>query len=207
MTIDVFDDPADTREEILAATYHSLRDHGYAGLTIQTIGEKLDRSPSLIYHHYEDKDALVLACLEYLLEYFQDELGQGSVDEPRARLEELLEWWFAMDQEEEWGAFVTTILELRSQAVHDPAYREHFTRSDRLFSESITAVLQAGIDDGAFRECDPEAVAETLQTTVLGTVLRRSSTEGDDWLGGVHDELNNYLRTRVYATENDSVRE
>ncbi|MFD1562767.1 TetR/AcrR family transcriptional regulator [Haloarchaeobius amylolyticus] len=198
MTIDVFEEPADTREEILAATYRSLRDHGYAELTIKKIGTELERSPSLIYHHYEDKDALVLACLEYLLEYFEGELSDGKIDDPPARLEEVLEWWLATDADDEWMGFVTAMVELRTQAIRDPAYREHFTRSDRVFADSIAAVIRAGIETGDFQECDPEAVAATIQTTILGTVLRRSSTDGDDWLDAVRDELGMYLRTRVY---------
>jgi len=201
MTIDVFEEPAGTREEILAATYRSLRDHGYAELTIKKIGTELERSPSLIYHHYEDKDALVLACLEYLLEYFEGELGDGEIDDPPARLEEILEWWLATDADDEWMGFVTAMVELRTQAIRDPAYREHFTRSDRVFADSIAAIVRAGVESGDFRECDPEAVAATIQTTILGTVLRRSSTDGDDWLAEVRDELEEYLRTRVYEEE------
>ncbi|OLZ40330.1 TetR family transcriptional regulator [Natrinema saccharevitans] len=200
MTVDVFDDPTDTREEILAATYRCLREHGYADLTIEKIGTELERSPSLIYHHYEDKDALVLACLEYLLEYFEGELGQEGIEDPPARLEELLEWWLGAEVDDEWAGFVTAMFELRTQAIHDAAYREHFTRSDRLFQASIEAVLRAGVESGDFRECDPAAVAATVQATILGSVLRRSSTDDDAWLDAVRDELQIYLDSRVYGT-------
>ena len=203
MTVDVFAEPADTREEILAATYRSLREYGYADLTIKKIGTELERSPSLIYHHYEDKDALVLACLEYLLEYFEGELDDESIDDPPARLEEILEWWLATDPDDEWMGFVTAMVELRAQAVHDSAYREHFVRSDHLFGESIAAVIRAGIETGDFHKCDPDAVAETVQTTILGTVLRRSSTDGDEWLDAVRDEVQYYFRARVYDSGDD----
>jgi AcrR family transcriptional regulator len=198
VTGDVFDEPANTREAILAATYRSLRKHGYADLTIQRIGDELDRSPSLIYHHYEDKDALVLACLESLLDHFESELGGEGVDEPRERLEDVLEWWFGTNGDEEWQAFVTTMLELRTRSIHDPDYRTHFTRSDRVFGESVAEIVRAGIETGEFRECDPDAVAETLQTTILGSVLRLASGDDDTWLGTVHAELGTYLEARVY---------
>jgi AcrR family transcriptional regulator len=196
---DVFDDPTDTREKILAATYRCLNEHGYADLTMQAIGDELEQSPSLVYHHYENKDALVLACLEYLLEQFESEFGDDTVDDPKQRLEELLEWWFATDVDDEWHGFLTTILELRARAVHDSEYREHFTRSDRIFKESLATVLRAGIDSGAFRECDPDAIAETLQTVFIGTVLRRSSTDDDEWLRGIQAGMNSLLISRVYA--------
>lgn len=198
MTDDIFENPANTREEILAATYRCLRNHGYADLTMQKIGDELEQSPSLVYHHYENKDALVIACLEYLLEHFEGELGRGQVDDPQDRLEEMLDWWFATDVDGDWHAFLTTVLELRAQAVHDPDYREHFTRSDRVFKESLAAALGTGVDTGIFQECDPDAVAETLQTILIGAVLRRSSTDADAWLEDVHSEVEQYLESRVY---------
>ena len=201
MNNDIFDDPATTREEILAATYRSLRRHGYADLTIQKIGDELEQSPSLIYHHYEDKDALVLACLEYLLDHFEDELGRGSIEDPRERLEGLLDWGFGSAMSDEWQAFMQTVLELRVQAIHDAAYREHFTRSDRVFTESIASIIRAGVASGEFRECDPTAVAETLQLLYFGRALRLASTadELEEWAADVQLEIQQYLETRVYA--------
>jgi len=198
---DIFDDPATTREEILAATYRSLRRHGYADLTIQKIGDELEQSPSLIYHHYEDKDALVLACLEYLLDHFEDELGRGSIEDPRERLEGLLDWGFGSAMSDEWQAFMQTVLELRVQAIHDAAYREHFTRSDRVFTESIASIIRAGVASGEFRDCDPAAVAETLQLLYFGRALRLASTADDleEWAADVQLEIQKYLETRVYA--------
>ncbi|TMT87106.1 TetR/AcrR family transcriptional regulator [Haloterrigena sp. H1] len=201
MNDDIFDDPATTREEILAATYRSLRRHGYADLTIQKIGDELEQSPSLIYHHYEDKDALVLACLEYLLDHFEDELGRGSIEDPRERLEGLLDWGFGSAMSDEWQAFMQTVLELRVQAIHDAAYREHFTRSDRVFTESIASIIRAGVASGEFRDCDPAAVAEMLQLLYFGRALRLASTADDleEWAADVQLEIQKYLETRVYA--------
>ena len=199
----VFDDPTTTREEILAATYRSLRRHGYADLTIQKIGDELEQSPSLIYHHYEDKDALVLACLEYLLDHFETEIGRGTIEEPRERLEGLLDWGFGTEMSDEWQAFMQTILELRVQAIHDPAYSEHFTRSDRVFTEAIASIVRAGVDSGEFQDCEPAAVAETLQLLHFGRTLRLASTADDleEWAADVQTEVQQYLERRLYAGE------
>ena len=201
MNNDIFDDPATTREEILAATYRSLQQHGYADLTIQKIGDELEQSPSLIYHHYEDKDALVLACLEYLLDHFEGELGRGPIEDPRERLEGLLDWGFGTGMSDEWQAFMQTVLELRVQAIHDPAYRDHFTRSDRVFTESIASIIRAGVESGEFRECEPAVVAERLQLLFFGRLLRLASTadELEEWAVDVQSEVQQYLETRVYA--------
>ncbi|QCC59897.1 TetR/AcrR family transcriptional regulator [Natrinema thermotolerans] len=195
----VFSDPDGTREQILAATYRVLCDQGYANLTISAIGEEFEKSPSLVYQHYDSKDDLVLECLEFLLDHFEGKLKHDGIDDPSDQLEEVLDWWFTPAVDDKRMAFVSAMFELRIQAIHDPAFQEHFTRSDRLFGESIATGIRAGIDAGDFPECDPDAVAETIQSTIIGAGLRRSSTDSDEWLGQVHDELEKYLQIRVCA--------
>ncbi|ELY81068.1 regulatory protein TetR [Natrinema pellirubrum DSM 15624] len=90
---------------------------------------------------------------------------------------------------------MTPLLELRTRAVYDPAYREYFTRGDRLLTESIAKAVRSVTDGDP--ECDPDAVAETIQTAALGTMLRRSSTNDDTWLAVVRRELERYTDARM----------
>ncbi|ARS90901.1 TetR/AcrR family transcriptional regulator [Natrarchaeobaculum aegyptiacum] len=199
MSDDPFADPQDTSEQILAATYRALRDRGYDELTISAIGEEFEKSPSLVYRHYDSKDELVLECLAYLLERFEREVTSESITDPRGRLEDFLEWGVRGDSSDRL-AFVAMIVELRSLAVHDEAYREHFTRSDDVFVAYLTDVIEAGIESGDFRECDPEQVARTLVTTLSGAIVHYSTTERD-WLEDVAAELDTYVETRLDARE------
>ena len=63
--------PEGTREEIMRATYLALCEHGYASLTIQRISDEFPKSKSLIYHHYDGKDDLLIDFLEFVLERFE----------------------------------------------------------------------------------------------------------------------------------------
>ncbi|MEF8774483.1 MAG: helix-turn-helix domain-containing protein, partial [Halobacteriales archaeon] len=59
---ELFDaDAEDTDEALMAATYRALCEHGYADLTIQQIGAEFEKSTSLLYHHYDGKDELLVA--------------------------------------------------------------------------------------------------------------------------------------------------
>lgn len=194
---DLFEEPSTTREEILQATHRALAEHGYADLTIKRIGDELEKSPSLVYHHYADKDDLVLSCLEAMLDRFEAQVSDDVVD-PRKDLEQFLDLSFASDSSPDSRRFVTTLVELRSQACHDDGYRRHFTRSDRVFESYLATLLRAGIDQGTFRECDPDRVATTIFTTLVGAMVRRSTTEDATWLEDVRPELQTYLETRVY---------
>ena len=197
-----FEDPDDTREEILAATYRTLCEHGYADPTISLIGEEFEKSPSLIYHHYEGKDDLVRACLEFILDRFEDRMTGGEIEDPQAELEAFLAWLLVPAPDDDGDQFLATIVELRSRAIHDAAYREHFTRSDRVLETSLADLLEAGIERDLFRACDPDRVARTIATTLTGVMVRRSSDGGDGaWLDSVRTELEQYLTDRIYAED------
>lgn len=198
---DVFENPSGSREEILAATYRALVEHGYADLTIDKIGDEFEKSQSLVYHHYDGKDDLVLACLEFMLEEFEAAMDDVDDEDPRERLEEVVDWAFTHSPDPERQQFFSTIVELRARASHDPAYREHFTRSDRVIERQLAAIVRDGIEQGVFRECNPDAVASALSTIQKGIIFRRTSADDTAWLEDVRGELEAYLEGRVYAPE------
>jgi len=71
---------ADPNEEIMRATYRALQEHGYADLTIKRIAEEYGKSTAAIHYHYDTKDDLLAAFLDYILDQFQNtvhEVGSG----------------------------------------------------------------------------------------------------------------------------------
>ncbi|WP_336325252.1 TetR/AcrR family transcriptional regulator [Halovenus sp. HT40] len=193
--------PENTRTEIMQATYDALREHGYSGLTIDRIDEKFPKSKSLIYQHYDGKDDLLVGLLAFLLERFEESVPSDETDDPHERLEELLNHAIPTTPDSEWTEFAQAMTELRAQAAHDDAYREQFTRTDRFFSEQFADVIENGIEEGLFREVDPDQTASFLMSIIHGTRNRRITT-GD---GTVHDavraELNEYIEQRLLVSE------
>jgi len=194
----LFANPEGTREQILAATYRTLRQRGYTELTISAIGEEFDKSPSLVYRHYDSKDDLVLSCLESMLDQYEQRFTEADVTDPKARLSAFLERGFPETVADDRRQFITTLVELRSLAAHDDAYRAHFTRSDEVFTTSLADIVRAGIDQGVFADCDPDRVAFYLFSTLAGAMQRRVTTEDEAWIGDVRAEVEQYLETRVY---------
>ncbi|WP_435552122.1 TetR/AcrR family transcriptional regulator [Natrinema sp. CGMCC1.2065] len=182
----------------MAATTRSLREHGYADLTIEKIGDEFEKSQSLIYHHYDGKDDLVIATLEFVLDRYSEQVTAQSVEDPKHSLETVVTQFVDDDWESRLAA---TLFELRAQAIHDEAYREHFTRSDDVFEQYLADLIADGIERGVFKECDPNATAATLVTLINGATVRRASTRDDAWLEGVRSEIDAYLEARVYRDE------
>jgi len=226
---DPFAEPADTRQAILGAAFRALCEHGYADLTIKRIGEEFDKSPSLVYHHYDGKDELLVDLLEFLLDGFEESVAAGAFDlTPRERLDAYVA--ATIDPESiagehgPDGRFMTVIVELRAQAATNDAYRDHFDRSDRVFGsfleravrEAAAAEREAAERDAARTEggsegeaASPAEVASTLQTLATGGMLRWATTTDRGWTGDTRRGIRRYLETvlpRVDIDDSDAPR-
>lgn len=199
MPIDLFENPEGTREEILAAAYRALCEHGYADLTIGTIGQEFEKSPSLVYHYYEGKDELLVDFLEFMLDGFETSVPDREFDDAHEQLQALIDHVFPDDLEDERRGFSGAMLQLRAQAVQDPAYANHFTRSDRFFQARLVSIVERGIEEGVFREVDPEAVAAFLLTAINGAMYRRVTADVDESIPAIREEIRTYVARRLLA--------
>lgn len=198
MTSDVFESPSSTREEILAAAYRALCRHGYATLTIEKIGAELDKSTSLVYHHYDSKDDLLASCLEFLLDQYEREFMEAEPADPKSTLNGAFDDFLDPEMSTERYEYVRALVELRGQAPHDERYREQFTRSDRLFEERFAEIVAAGVESGQFRDVDPEATAAMLHTLFAGALFKHATAD-EERLATLRTEIDAYLETRLYA--------
>lgn len=183
----------------MQATFHALREHGYAGLTIQRIGDHFEKSKSLLYHHYDSKDELLLDFLEFMLAEFE----QAAPDEdlpPREHLDAILDHALAAKLPDDQREFTEAMVELRAQAAHDDRYRDHFTRSDETFREEVASIVRDGVNAGVFRDVDPHEVASFLLTLVNGAMNQRVTAE-ETQTGDVREEVEAYVQSRLLADE------
>ena len=188
------------RAAIMDATFRALAKHGYADLTVQAIADEFAKSKSLIYHHYDGKDDLLLELLSFLLERYEERIPFPRDETEREYLETVLDRILAAPGSTDYREYAGAMAELRAQAAHDPEYRAHFTESDRFFRKQFARVVRSGVDHGEFRDVDAEAVAATLHASIVGAATQRATTE-DDLAASVRAELDRYLRQCVYAEE------
>ncbi|WP_415381577.1 TetR/AcrR family transcriptional regulator [Halosimplex sp. TS25] len=204
---DLFDpDSDDTEDLLMAATYRALCEHGYADLTIERIGAEFEKSNSLLYHHYDGKDDLLVGFLEYVLDRFEADVPSERTGDPWADMLDLLDHGLAPGIEAERREFVSAMIELRAQAAHDPAYREAFTRHDRFFRERLASDIREGIESGDFRDVDADRVARLVHTMFTGAMTRRVTADSDDGvspLEGVREEFEAMLAARLLPEGED----
>lgn len=194
---DLFDDPEDTRKAIMKATYDALCTHGYADLTIQRIGDEFSKSKSLVYHHYDGKDDLLLDFLGYMLDHFEASVPRHDYDDAAAHLQAILDHVLPDDLDDERHEFMSAMIQLRAQAAHDPAYHDHSTRSTQFFHERFVTIIERGIEEGVFREVDPDRVAALLFATIEGAMLQRATADVEETIPALREELQAYIETQL----------
>jgi AcrR family transcriptional regulator len=191
----LFDGDGGTREEILAATFKALHEHGYSELTVDDIGDEFEKSQSLIYHHYDSKDEVLLDLLELMIEHFESHKPGTYVSDPRDRIKTFVEMSVGLESMDRTAA--GTFTELRAQAIHDDDYREQFVKYDEVIQEALADDIRKGIEAGAFRDVDAERMATWLYTVTVGTTFR-SVTAGDSWIDMNEEEVNSHLENVLY---------
>lgn len=197
---ELFDEePGDTREAIMKATYDALSKHGHADLTIQRIGDEFEKSKSLLYHHYDSKDALLIDFLGFMIRRMEERVPIDEGDTADEQLGIGFDHVFTELLSEEEERFMGAIVELRAQATHDETYRERFTKNDAFLQDRLAEIIAAGIEEGIFRDVDPDRAASMLLTTILGAMFRYTTADAD--LTPVREELGEYLRARLLVED------
>ncbi|WP_126664041.1 TetR/AcrR family transcriptional regulator [Haloterrigena salifodinae] len=195
--------PDETRGEMMRATYEALRKHGYSDLTIQRIGDEFPKSKSLIYQHYDGKDDLLVAFLEFLLERFKMDVPSGDdFEDARDHLLTLVEQPLT-EPDDEHVDFLGAMAALRGQAPFDEAYREQFADTDAFFREHVADIVRGGIEQGVFREVDPERTAAFISATIDGAQSQYVTTGNEAAVDDARHELTEYVRRRLVVDGED----
>ncbi|MFB6150420.1 MAG: TetR/AcrR family transcriptional regulator [Haloarculaceae archaeon] len=179
--------------EIMEATYRALLEHGYAGLSISRIADELDKSKASLYYHYDSKDDLLVAFLDFAADQFEAMVGTEIGDDPNEDLEHVVEKLLPLRPAEEQRKLQSVLVELRSQAVTDDAFRAGFTRIDERIAATIREIVDRGVEEGTFRDVDPARVAEHVLATVNGAMYGRATTDREDAAAAARVSLSSYL--------------
>ncbi|GAB7091833.1 hypothetical protein JCM18237_21040 [Halorubrum luteum] len=173
------DEPS-AADEIMDGVYRALCAHGYAGLTMQDIADECSKSKSLLHYHYDTKEELLVAFLDYVISDFERRVDDRTDQPPAERLMEFVGWFVFDPDETDRESFHIALLELRSQGPFNDRIREQLVRSDRLLRGTVVEILDDGIESGAFREVDVEETAALLVASLDGARTRQITLAGGD---------------------------
>jgi AcrR family transcriptional regulator len=158
------------RTKILDAARELFAAEGYDAVTMRKIAERIEYSPTAIYAHFKDKNALILElCQSDFLAFAQAFAGFLAVEDPLERLRRAGSAYveFAIENPQHYRLMFMTARpplegEDTSQA-NDPA------RNAYAFLRSTVA---DAVDKGLFRPelTDVDLIAQTIWAALHGTV-------------------------------------
>ncbi len=155
----------------MSATYRALCAHGFADLTMQRIADETDRSKASLHYHYDTKEELLRAFLDYLLDDFESRLACEAAD-PDERLDTFVEAVFGPAEADDDGDFAVALLEIKARAPFSEPFRDRLVALDARMRETVAAAVRDGIEAGRYAEVDPDDVARFVVTAINGSHVR-----------------------------------
>lgn len=186
-----------TERRIVDSSYGVLVEHGFEDFTTQAVADAAGVSQSLVHYYFDTKEDLVLAMFESGLEYVTDEVSEDiDGDDPRDRLVGLARTLVA-DDDEDAIAFQRMMLGLQSKAPYDDDLREIVSYNQSFFREYVEEAVREGIENGQFREVDPEPFAAMYVAAIGGAANWKAifGVDGDydAALEGLESVVNDHL--------------
>jgi AcrR family transcriptional regulator len=183
--------------EIMEATYRAMLEYGYPGLSISRIADQFDKSKASIYYHYDSKDDLLIAFLDFAADQFKTHFAEEIGEDPGSALDTVIEKLVPLQMNDDEFQGQTVLIELRSQATRNEAFREKFTEINELLVTTICEIIERGIEDGTFRDVETARVAEHIVATVNGSTIDRITTNRETAPAAVRISLSSYIESEL----------
>ena len=195
-------DTKETTDELMEATYAALCKHGYASLRMQDIADESSKSKATLHYHYESKQDLLYALLDYLTDSFAERIEALEGETPPAQLLALVETYLEPAEDDSLTEFRTALLEIKAQGPYDDRFRAELTEFDRMLHGRIQSLLEDGQDEGVFgTDIDPDETAEFIVTALNGAQTRHVAV--DHPLERTQRTLETYVRRELLADDAD----
>lgn len=161
------------QQDILIAAAAVLQRKGYETATMKDIAAEVNLTAASLYHHFKNKDALLLAVLEAGIEQVISQLEPIVCSEKpfNQKLREMI-GVHVISLTENTAVGAAMVFEIRSLMANNGAFKEHdvdylarralfFSRRD-YFENLYRQVIQQGVDQGVFRAVDVPIFTKTL---------------------------------------------
>jgi TetR/AcrR family transcriptional regulator, transcriptional repressor for nem operon len=166
----------------MTAAAEVLRESGYRAASLDEILRRSEVAKSNFYYHFDSKQALACATLDYLCEAIVGPLFAALGDRSLNGLERLRA--FANGFAELYGRGTVIGCPFGMLAVEDdlePVLRKRCRRVLDQASDGVCAAIRDGQGDGSITvDSDPEALAESFVALLEGAgLLARATREGE----------------------------
>lgn len=159
------------RAEIVDGLMQVLPAHGYGGATIARIARAAGLAPGLVHHHFENKQAILLALGERLVGIV-DARRSSSKRSPRARLHDFIDAYLALEPAHPDAALhrraIACWVALGAEALVQPEVGALYRSLVAARRAELLALLRAVAEDEGRRTRDLDAVAGVVLAAIEG---------------------------------------
>lgn len=156
-------------DDIIRAAADAMRENGYDATTMKDIAARVNLTAASLYHHFKNKDYLLLATLELGLQQVIDRLEPiiGSDNAAPAKLRQMIIAHVeAVTANPTVGAaMVFEIRSLMSAHVDDPEFierREAFFKQRDRFEQMFHTVIEEGVAQEKLRPVNASIVTKSM---------------------------------------------
>jgi len=160
--------PPEQKAQIANAVRAALAEHGYARLTTKKVAAESDKSEAGLYYYYDSKDEMIVAFLETSEDYLARSLDDIDAEGPEARLRAVCDILLVDEGDAAAAGVNIAVMELLSHAPHNETLREPLLRMERHTLGVIADIVRDGVEQGVFREVDPEGTAAFVLSATDG---------------------------------------
>ncbi|MCM2316427.1 MAG: TetR/AcrR family transcriptional regulator [Thermoanaerobaculia bacterium] len=197
---------AETRDRILDAARELFAEKGFEAVTMRQIAQKIEYTPTTIYVHFKDKDALLHEiCDRDFSLLAQKFVSVAKLSDPIEQLRKtgLLYARFGLENRHHYRLM---FMSLRPEPTPELIERKKGNPSEDAY-EFLVMIIRAGLAAGRFRPefKDPELIAQTVWAGIHGVVSLRISNECDPWVKWPAAERS--VKTMIDVLVNGLVRE
>lgn len=190
--------PEAARAEAVESVRRALAEHGYAGLTTKRIAAESEKSEAFLFYHYDSKEDLVLAFMDWATGRVTDRL-EGAEGTPAQQLYGLCDALVGDPGDDIERGTNVAMMELLAHARHNAAFRERLVAYEQAIIDDTADLIREGIAAGQFRDVDPESTAAFILTLADGTVGAVQALGMTEVGEGVRERLFEYLAREVLA--------
>lgn len=156
------------RESIIVETIHLFKVRGYHSTTMANIGEACGLIKGSIYHHFKNKEALALECLQYIHKIFEDEIFSLAYQQelsPKTRLLKFNKRVEAYFLDSEGGCLLGNFALEISNTID--VLKEEIVAYFKRWEEAMYEIFRSEMSQSKARQTASQAVAATQGSIML----------------------------------------
>lgn len=184
--------PEDRRADLIRAAYQVMAREGVHRSPLREIAAKAEVSKGLLIYHFQTKDGLVLAALEWVLEMTEARIRgrlAASPDPAQAISTVIDAVWIGPEANHDFFRFYLDGVEHQARS---PEFDEFAGKAETIMNSFYREVIVAGVEAGVLHVEDATAGAIQMRAVIEGMFLQWVQT---------HDWRTNHGRYREWCRE------